>query len=177
MERRKRDELIEELMRNAFELAWAVDHEMESRPHGQKPLTFSRFMVLRLLAKTGPRNVSDVAAFLGVSDAAASKTIDNLVSRKLLQRVQSLSDRRVRELSLTPFARRLLSKYEIARKRVLAETFRECSPEDLHRASEVLGRVSLCIASRAAQNGGHGSSHCSSQPAGPGFARGVLWRD
>jgi DNA-binding MarR family transcriptional regulator len=173
MERRGRDTLIEELMRKAFELAWAVNHEIESPLHGREPLTFSRLMVLRLLAKTGPHNVRDVAAFLGVSDAAASKTIDKLVSRKLLQRVESRSDRRVRELSLTPIARHLLSEYEIARKHALAETFRECSPEDLHRASEVLDRVSWCIANRSgASNGGHSAPHCVSPPARPGFGGG-----
>lgn len=175
MERRARDKLIEEFMRKTFELARAVNHDVESRLHGQKPLTFSRLMVLRLLAKNEARNVSDVAAFLGVSDAAASKTIDKLVSRKLLQRVESRSDRRVRELSLTPIGRHLLSEYEIANRNALAETFRACSPKDLHCASEALDRVSWCIANcSGASNGGHSVSHCFPCPSRSGFGRGVL---
>jgi len=150
MERRGRDKLIEELAQSAFDLARAVKHETEQRFHGEKQLTLSRLMALRLLAKTGPQKVRDVAGFLGVSDAAASKTIETLVDRKLVQRVKSQSDRRTRELSLTRVGRRLLSEYEIARRRVLAESFREYSPEDLHRASEMLDRVSWSIANRGA---------------------------
>jgi DNA-binding MarR family transcriptional regulator len=175
MQRHGRDTLIEELMRSAFELAWAVSYEAEKGIRGQKQLTFSRLMVLRLLAKTGSRHVSDVAAFLGVSEADASAIVDKLVSRHLLQRVESRSDRRVRELSLTPAACQLLAEYEAARKSLLAETFSKCSSEDLHRASEVLDRVSWCIANRGrAGNGKRKDLHAEPDPAPPGFARGGL---
>jgi DNA-binding MarR family transcriptional regulator len=115
-----------------------------------------------------------VATFLGVSDAAGSKTIDKLVNRKLLQRVESRSDRRVRELSLTPTALRLLSEYELARKQTLADAFRECSQEELHRAVEVLDRVSMCIGSRRAPNHGPCASRDVTPPAEPECGRGVL---
>ena len=133
-------------MQSAFDLAWAVNHGSEEHSRGEKPFTFSRLMVLRLLARTGPRSVKDIAAFLGVSDAAASTIVDRLVSRKLLRRDENREDRRVHELSLTGAGRQLLTNYELARKRLLAEEFRQCSAEELHRASELLDRVSSCIA-------------------------------
>jgi DNA-binding MarR family transcriptional regulator len=174
MERRDREWLIEEPLRKVHELAWAVNHEVEKPLHGRKPLPFSQFTVLRLLSHTGSYNVSDVATFLGVSDAAASKTIDTLVSSTLLQRVESRSDRRVRELSLTPTALRLLSEYELARKQTLADTFRECSLEELHRAVEGWDRVSMCIASRRSSNGGRAASRDVTPPTEPGCGRGDL---
>jgi len=175
MGRHGRDTLIEELMRSAFDLAWAVSHEAEKHVSGHQQLTFSRLMVLRLLAKTGSCHVNDVAAFLGVSGADASTIVDKLVSRKLLQRVESRSDRRIRELSLTPMARQLLSEYEEARKSLLAETFCQCSSEDLHRASEVLDRVSWCVASHSrAVNGKRKDPHRESDPASPGVRLGGL---
>jgi len=162
-------------MRGAFELAWAVNHGMEKHLRDQKHLTLSRLMILRLLAKTGSRNVSDVAAFLGVSDADASAIIDKLVSRKLLQRVENRSDRRIRDLTLTPSARQLLSGYEKARKRLLAQAFRACSSEDLRRASEVLDRVAWCVAShRSSSNGGERAVDSQLHPARPGSRRGGL---
>jgi DNA-binding MarR family transcriptional regulator len=150
MGRRGRKSLIEGLMQSAFDLAWAVNHAREKRAHGRKPLTFSRLMVLRLLAKKGYCSVSDVAAFLGVSEADASTLADKLVGQRLLQRMESRSDRRIKELSLTPAAGKLLSECDRTRKRLLDEAFRQCSAEDLQHASDVLERVSWCLAS-----GGH----------------------
>jgi len=161
MVHRGRDKLIEELMQSAVELAWALNRGMEKQFCGQRHLTFSRLMVLRLLADRGSCHVSDVAAFLGVSDADASMIVDKLVGRKLLQRVESRSDRRIRELSLTPSARQLLSDYERARKCLLADEFRKCSAEELHHASAILDRVSWCIAS-------HGRTADGEKKAGPG---------
>jgi hypothetical protein len=68
--------------------------------------------------------------------------------------------RRVRKLSLTPTALRLLPEYELARKQAMADTSRECSQEELHRAVETLERVSTCIDV--------------TPPAEPGCGRGVL---
>ncbi len=147
MERRGRDKLIDELMRSAFELAWSLNHELEKQLRGEKRLTFSRLMVLRLVAKAESCTVTEAAAFLGVTAADASVIVDKLVGRGLLQRVVCRADRRIRELSLTPVACRLLADYEDARKSLLADTFRECSADDLHRASEILDRVSWSIAS------------------------------
>ena len=148
MERRGRDELIEQLMQSALGLAWAVNHEPGTHVLGKRLLTFSRIMALRFLAKTGSCRVSDLAAFLGVSDADASTLADKLVTRKLLHRVGRRSDRRIRELSLTPIALKLLEEYEQARKSVLAESFRKYTSEELQHASEILDRVSLGMARR-----------------------------
>ena len=174
MERRSRDELIEELMRSAWNLAWAANHGMEKPFRGDRQLTFSRLMILRLVAQRGSCNVGDVAAILAVSTADASAIIDKLVSRKLLQRVEGRSDRRIRELSLTPTARRLLSDYEKARTCLLAETFRKCSSEDLHRASAVLERVTWCVANQGQAAEGGKKTAPGEPPPLPGFRRGRL---
>ena len=155
MEHRGRDTLIESLMESALELARAVKLETEKHLSGPSRLTLSRLMVLRLLARKGSSTVRDVAAFLGVSVADASGIIDKLVSRKLLRRVESKSDRRIREVSLTPTAHQLLAEYEKARKSLLAETFRNCSSEELRHASELLDRVAWCVANRGRASNGH----------------------
>ncbi len=46
-----------------------------------KRLTLSQFKLLRMVALTDARTISDVALFLGVSNAAASKAVDKLVRR------------------------------------------------------------------------------------------------
>ena len=61
---------------------------------------------------TDARTINDVALFLGVSDAAASKVVDRLVRRKLLPRTEGHPDRREIHLSLTESSRCLLAAYD-----------------------------------------------------------------
>jgi DNA-binding MarR family transcriptional regulator len=105
-------------------------------------ITFSQFKLLRLVALQGPHMLGDVAAFLGISPAAASKAVDKLVRRKLLRRTEAHPDRRAIELSLTEASRRLLAGYETARSKKLGKIFSQVSPAELHRTTGLLDRLS-----------------------------------
>jgi DNA-binding MarR family transcriptional regulator len=134
--------LIDEFIRSVYVFVAAVDRGMSERSPGGKRLAPRPLMILELLHSAGVHNVGDVARFLGVSDAGASQAIDALESRKLLQRIQSRSDRRVRELALTARARRLLAGYESSRKRLLSPALRAGSWRDVRRACAFLDRIS-----------------------------------
>jgi len=108
-------------------------------------LTHSQFKLLKLVANTDAHSIGDVAAFLGVSNAAASKAVDKLVRRKMLVRTEGVADRRAAELALTPRSRRLLATYDVAKNRKLAEVFQACAPEELERMTEALDRLSAGI--------------------------------
>jgi len=108
-------------------------------------ITLSQFKLLKLVANTDAHSVGDVAAFLGISNAAASKAVDKLVHRKMLLRSESTVDRRASELTLTRRSRQLLAAYDAARNRKLAEIFRPFSAEDLQRTAELLDRLSAGI--------------------------------
>lgn len=108
-------------------------------------LTLSQFKLLKLVANTDAHSVGDVAAFLGVSNAAASKAVDKLVRRKQLVRAEGVMDRRATVLSLTARSRRLLAAYDVARDQKLTEIFRAFSPEDLEHTTEILDRLSAGI--------------------------------
>jgi DNA-binding MarR family transcriptional regulator len=142
MEGRGARTLIDEFIRSVYVFVEAVDRGIDERWPGRNRLAPRPLMILELLHSTGVHNVGEVARFLGVSDAAASQAIDALQSRKLLQRVQSRSDRRVRELALTASARRLLAGYETSRTRLLSPALRAGSWRDLRRACEFLDRIS-----------------------------------
>lgn len=109
---------------------------------GPRQLTFSQFKLLKLVALTDARTIGDVAAFLGVSDPAASKAVDKLVRQGLLVRTEGERDRREIALSLTRSSRRLLGAYDAARNRKLAGVFRDFSPAQLRRTAELLDRLS-----------------------------------
>src|ERR1035438_6763987 len=101
----------------------------------QGQVTASQMKLLKLVAMTDSYTLGDVAAFLRVSNAAASKAVDRLVRRNLLRRIEDQKDRRVLRLHLTPASRRLLAAYERARQRKLQSIFAQFPPEELRRVS------------------------------------------
>lgn len=108
-------------------------------------LTLSQFKLLKLVANTDAHSIGDVAAFLGVSNAATSKAVDKLVRRKMLVRTERTLDRRTTELALTRRSVRLLAAYDTAKNRKLAEVFRSFSRDDLQRTAEILDQLSAGI--------------------------------
>ena len=64
---------------------------------------------------SGPRTISDVASFLGLSLPAASQMIHKLVRRGLVRRSESVSDRRKKSVILSARGKALLEKIALAR--------------------------------------------------------------
>lgn len=125
--------------------ASAVEEVVERRlleESAGKQFTLSQFKLLKMVALTDARTISDVALFLGVSNAAASKAVDKLVRRKLLRRAEGQPDRREICLSLTEASRRLLAVYEGKKDRKLAQVFRRFPQEELRRTTRLLDRLS-----------------------------------
>ena len=108
-------------------------------------LTFTQLKLLNLIAHTEGHTVSDVAAFLGVSNAAASKGVDRLVRRGLLKREEAASDRRAVELSLSDEGRVLLEQYEAVTQKAMTELFGGLSPKELRDTARLLDRLSVSI--------------------------------
>lgn len=111
----------------------------------EQKVTFSQIKLLKMVSLTEGYTVSNVAQFLGVSTAAASRAVDRLVRRHLLKRTESPSDRRVVHLSLTPEGTTLLARYEASADRALQQVFGSLPPEQLREASEFLDRLSVSI--------------------------------
>jgi len=152
-------QLVHEFLGSAHIFYSALNEAVEKRLLRQvagSQLTFSQLKLLRLVDLTTGQSISDVAAFLGVSNAAASKAVDRLVRRKLLSRAEGKSDRRATHLSLTPPGRRLLAAYEEARDRELSQVFDKLPREDLRLAARLLDQLSAGILERD----GHQSEHC-----------------
>jgi len=108
-------------------------------------LTLPQLKILKLLAASGTGNIGDLAAFLGVSNAAASKTVEKLVRRKLLRRSEATGDRRASAVTLSDAGRRLMADYDALRHRKLARLFRDISTVDLRHTAGLLDRLSARI--------------------------------
>jgi len=140
-----RIQLIQDVLGSAHIFSSAVDDLMQERLYAVigEQLTFSQLKLLKLIARSDANNVTRVAAFLGVSSAAASKAVDRLVRRNLLRRTEAESDRRAVEIALTAEGERLLGEYERVANQTLEEIFGEVTPEGLREAADRLDQLSL----------------------------------
>jgi DNA-binding MarR family transcriptional regulator len=71
-------------------------------------LSMTQLHTLFRLHHAGICGVTDVGDHLGVTNAAASQMVDRLVQQGLIERAEDPSDRRVKQLSLTPKGLRLV---------------------------------------------------------------------
>jgi len=152
MEQHDAQQLVNDVIGNAHLFVAAVTG-MKNALLGEiagRQLSFSQLKVLKLIDVTEAHHVGDVAAFLGVSDAAASKTVDRLVQQNYIRRTVVRSDRRSAELSLAPAGRKLLNRYEAAKDRRLAAMFSDLDTKDLRRTSEFLERLTKVIVNSSA---------------------------
>jgi DNA-binding MarR family transcriptional regulator len=144
------------LLGSAHVFAFAVSDVTEARllreVAGDR-VSISQLKLLKLVAIKDSHSVSDVAPFLGVSNAAASKAVDKLARRKFLRRDEAEKDRRVIHLSLTPAGRKILEACDQAKERKLATLFRHVSSEDMRRTADLLDRLSTGIVDHHAQAG------------------------
>jgi DNA-binding MarR family transcriptional regulator len=145
---------IRDLLASASIFATAVDEMMADRLSevaGDR-VTFAQLKVLTLVAHTEGIGVSEVATFLGVSAAAASKAVGRLVDGGLLERSTVPGDRRAHHLAPTAEGRRLLDDYETRAGEALLGLFGDRNPVELRRLATALDRLSLLVAGRG--NGG-----------------------
>lgn len=108
-------------------------------------LTFAQLKLLRLVARQDNLTVGEVAAFLGISNAAASKAVDRLVRGGFLQRAEAKGDRRATEVSVTGVGRSLLHSFEARSNAALLRLLSGVTPRQMRDISGGLDRLSLSI--------------------------------
>ncbi len=146
--------VIQDFLGSAHIFASAVNEVVEQRLLQEvagKRLTLSQFKLLKMVALTDARTITDVALFLGISNAAASKAVDKLVRVKMLRRTEGQPDRREICLSLTESSRRLLLAYEERKQRKLAKIFHQYPAKDLRRTARLLDRLSAGLVDHHAE--------------------------
>lgn len=93
----------------------------------ESELSASQVNILMRLHFGGKCDVSDIGAGMGVSKAAASQTVERLVQRNLLERVENPLDRRFKQVSLTARGEGLVQASFEARYRWMDELSRGLS--------------------------------------------------
>lgn len=135
-------------------------------------LAMSQVKLMLLVARPDQRfKVSDVADFMGVTNAAASRAIDRLVQRGLIDRTVSPEDRRAVDLALTPEGQEILDRFAETRNRELLRILGDHPDEKLRRVTELLDELSVLLLDVE----GHGSERC--LRCGIHFRSGCVVRD
>ena len=101
-------------------------------------LSMTQIHTLFRLHHTGVCGVTEVGDRLGVTHAAASQMVDRLVQQGLIERAEDPTDRRVKQLSLTPEGRRLVLDSIEARRRWMEQLTDFFDPGELEQIIQAL---------------------------------------
>ena len=104
----------------------------------ESDLSASQVNILMRLHFRGKCGVSDIGTGMGVSKAAASQTVERLVQRNLLERVEDPLDRRFKQVSLTAKGESLVQSSFEARYRWMDELSQSLSLEQQEEIAAAL---------------------------------------
>lgn len=111
---------------------WSMHRSMRdfSRFMADTGLSFSHVSILmRLYHHGGKGGISEMGSHLGVTIAAASQSVDQLVQRGLVERSEAPADRRVKRLVLTQAGRTLIEQGIAARSRWIENLAHALNPK------------------------------------------------
>ena len=101
-------------------------------------VTVPQFRVLVMLYTRGPLNLAAVASGLDVNPSNASRTCDRLMKAGLLDRRESLDDRRNVTLTLTDTGRELVDRVTKHRRVAIERVLRNMSAPERERLAKAL---------------------------------------
>jgi len=137
---------VHRLLRSMHVLAAVVREVMELkvlRQASSLPLTRHQVLLLKLLAHDGRHRVGEVAAYLGVSAAAATKNIDKLEQLGLVLRASARRDRRAKVLQVSASGRELVAACEAEEAERMDPVLAAYSREELSALGRQLERLAL----------------------------------
>jgi MarR family 2-MHQ and catechol resistance regulon transcriptional repressor len=105
-------------------------------------ITLTECHALELLALTGPLSVNDLARELRVNKSTASRAVQSLSDKNLVEREVDDEDARAWRLAPTPAGRKLFSRILAGSMRCYAAMLDEFSPAERRAARKVLRRLS-----------------------------------
>jgi DNA-binding MarR family transcriptional regulator len=136
--------LIGHVMGTANVFASSIEHLLDSSiaEASEGTLAMQQVKLMMLIARPEQRfRVMDIAEFLGVTNAAASRAIDRLVQRGLVDRALSQEDRRAVDLALTEGGHALLERFGEARDARLAALLGDYPDDRLRTLMSLLDEV------------------------------------
>ena len=107
----------------------------------EKELTPAQISTLFRLRQAGRLTVSDIGAQLGLASGTTSHLVDRLVNRGMVLRVDSVIDRRRKDVSLSPDGTAFLRTFDAWLDRSLADLLRPVPAVAVEELAAVLSSV------------------------------------
>jgi MarR family 2-MHQ and catechol resistance regulon transcriptional repressor len=104
-------------------------------------LGLSDFGVLELLLRKGPLPVNTIGPMVDLTPGSISIAVDRLVAKRLVSRVESSEDRRVRIVALTPQGKDLIVSAFRKHSGQMKRVFSELNAEELRGLEVTLKKV------------------------------------
>jgi len=104
-------------------------------------LGLSDFGVLELLLHKGPLPVNTIGPLVDLTPGSISIAVDRLVAKRLVSRVESAEDRRVRIVALSTHGKDLIASAFRKHSGQMKRVFSELSPEELRGLETALKKV------------------------------------
>jgi MarR family 2-MHQ and catechol resistance regulon transcriptional repressor len=101
----------------------------------------SDFRVLEVLLHKGPLPVNTIGPIVDLTPGSISIAVDRLFAKGLVSRVESVEDRRVRMVALTPRGKDLIVPAFRKHAGQMKRVFSELSPEELRGLEAALKKV------------------------------------
>jgi MarR family 2-MHQ and catechol resistance regulon transcriptional repressor len=101
----------------------------------------SDFRVLEVLLHKGPLPVNTIGPIVDLTPGSISIAVDRLFAKGLVSRVESVEDRRVRIVALTPRGKDLIAPAFRKHAGQMRRVFSELSPEELNGLEMALKKV------------------------------------
>jgi MarR family 2-MHQ and catechol resistance regulon transcriptional repressor len=99
------------------------------------------FRILEALLNKGPLPVNTIGPKVHLTPGSISVAVDRLLDRGLVSRVESLEDRRVRVVSLTPKGKELIAPVFRKHAAEIRKVFADASPKELQNFETILKKI------------------------------------
>jgi len=114
-------------------------------------LSMSQFHTLMIIRERERVSLKELAGMQHVAPSSASAMVNKLVEKGLLERHQSVQDRRKIEISLSKTAKKHHEEMEAAMFASFSELIRKIGPETTEKWCQVLGKIRNVIEAEDAQ--------------------------
>jgi MarR family 2-MHQ and catechol resistance regulon transcriptional repressor len=99
------------------------------------------FRVLEALLNKGPLPVNTIGPKVNLTPGSISVAVDRLFDKGLVSRVESLEDRRVRLVSLTPKGKELITPVFRKHTAEIGKIFADANPKELRSLETILKKI------------------------------------
>jgi len=139
-----RKTLIDRIDRLIHLIAGKFSREVAQAIEGT--MSVSEFLVLRMLAQTGPSRVSQIARKMQITASAVTFLTDKLADKELILRKRDEADRRVVLVSITEKGARVLEELEALRRAAAERMLEGLSDSELSGIMAILEKLAGSIA-------------------------------